>query len=168
MYPFLAFTRNHPPIRLTINLNILMVPCLQSVHQHVAGSHQVNRDQTESSQVKDTVRNASAVGLLQHVWARARMCARAVSESSPTQQRPSISLSLAGCPVEGEEWGSWVLSLALAATQASNVLYRWTMTTWPSSFGWHSGSACATLETSLACLARPGNFKDPAGVTKTG
>ena len=32
-----------------------MVPCLQSVHQHVAGSHQVNRDQTESSQVKDTV-----------------------------------------------------------------------------------------------------------------
>ena len=70
MYPFLAFTRNHPPIRLTINLNILMVPCLQSVHQHVAGSHQVNRDQTESSQVKDTVRNASAVGLLQHVWAR--------------------------------------------------------------------------------------------------
>ena len=50
-------------------------------------------------------------------------------------------------------------SYGILATQTSQVLSRWTKTTWPASLVWrlmpsNSSLACATLEGRLACFAR--------------
>ena len=57
---------------------------------------------------------------------------------------------------------------ALEASQASYVFCRWAVTTWPSSLGWPSAPAGATLEGHLdQLLDSPDPLERPAGATRT-